>query len=299
MRQDYIFEMETGDPDDFLTLLLMLDHPRINLKAVVINPGSPEQVGLVRWALERFDVNIPVGSLDLHNKNKRQKPNVSAWHHEIVAWNPSKDAQEGRLTLIENMSRATILFIGALPRVTGSFLGLAENARYTKETTPKRIVMQGGFAGDSLVSPEARLAKFEGLESSPTFNLNGHKRSSQRLLDWDVPKRFVSKNVCHGMLYDRKFHEGLAENRNRLSLNLIWKFMDKTYIKQDKVKALHDPFALACAIDESCATWEEIQIYRNGSSWGSIKAEGSKTHITIAGDHDKFFDTIVARQSKH
>ena len=70
---DIVLEMETGDPDDFLTLLRMLDYPDLNLKAVVLNPGAPEQVGLVRWALERFDKNIPVGALDMDNKNERKK----------------------------------------------------------------------------------------------------------------------------------------------------------------------------------------------------------------------------------
>ena len=30
---DIIYDMETDDPDDFLTLLLLLGHPQVNLKA--------------------------------------------------------------------------------------------------------------------------------------------------------------------------------------------------------------------------------------------------------------------------
>ena len=48
---DVVWDMETGDPDDFLTLLLLLGHPQVNLKAVTVTPGTREQVGLVRQAL--------------------------------------------------------------------------------------------------------------------------------------------------------------------------------------------------------------------------------------------------------
>ena len=33
---DVVWDMETGDPDDFLTLLLLLGHPQVNLKAVTV-----------------------------------------------------------------------------------------------------------------------------------------------------------------------------------------------------------------------------------------------------------------------
>ncbi|WP_434421721.1 hypothetical protein [Nannocystis pusilla] len=49
---DVVWDMETGDPDDFLTLLLLLGHPQVNLKAVAVTPGTPDQVGVVRRALE-------------------------------------------------------------------------------------------------------------------------------------------------------------------------------------------------------------------------------------------------------
>lgn len=38
---DIVWDMETGDPDDFITLLLLLGHPRVNLLGVTITPGTP------------------------------------------------------------------------------------------------------------------------------------------------------------------------------------------------------------------------------------------------------------------
>jgi pyrimidine-specific ribonucleoside hydrolase len=63
---DVVRDMETGDPDDFLTLLLPAGHPAVRLRAVTVTPGTPDQIGLVRWALRRLDHDeIPVGAFDL------------------------------------------------------------------------------------------------------------------------------------------------------------------------------------------------------------------------------------------
>lgn len=39
---DVVWDMETGDPDDFLTLLFLIGHPNVNLKAVTVTPGTLE-----------------------------------------------------------------------------------------------------------------------------------------------------------------------------------------------------------------------------------------------------------------
>ncbi|BAZ27654.1 hypothetical protein NIES4074_00810 [Cylindrospermum sp. NIES-4074] len=65
---DVVWDMETSDPDDFLTLLFLIGHPLVNLKAVTVTPGTPAQIGLVRHALTQwFGLNIPVESHDLEH----------------------------------------------------------------------------------------------------------------------------------------------------------------------------------------------------------------------------------------
>ena len=76
---DVVFDMETQDPDDFLCLLFLASHPRINLKAVTITPGSREQIGIVRWALCTLGLDgLPVGAGNMDHP----KPAVS--EHEMV-----------------------------------------------------------------------------------------------------------------------------------------------------------------------------------------------------------------------
>jgi hypothetical protein len=85
-----IWDMETDDPDDFLTLLLLLGHPRVNLKAVTLIPGSVQQVGLVKRAFQWFGINLPIGSYNI----KLEKPSVSDWHYKAYGHiTPSKDAE--------------------------------------------------------------------------------------------------------------------------------------------------------------------------------------------------------------
>ncbi len=60
---DVVWDMETSDPDDFLTLLLLLGHPEVNLKAVTVTPGTPAQIGLVNHAISNlFGLDIPIGA---------------------------------------------------------------------------------------------------------------------------------------------------------------------------------------------------------------------------------------------
>ncbi len=62
--------MGTGDPDDFLALLFLLGHPKVNLKAVTLTPGNAEQIGLIKKALHWFKTDIPIGSSDINYDKK-------------------------------------------------------------------------------------------------------------------------------------------------------------------------------------------------------------------------------------
>ena len=51
MIKNIIFDMETGDPDDLITLLLLLNNPQVNLKAVTCYEGSSIQIGLINYII--------------------------------------------------------------------------------------------------------------------------------------------------------------------------------------------------------------------------------------------------------
>ncbi len=71
--------METGDPDDFITFLFLLDHPKVHLKAVTIVPDTPDQIGFLRYVLNRFNRNdLLVGIF-----NMDAKPALSKFYLKI------------------------------------------------------------------------------------------------------------------------------------------------------------------------------------------------------------------------
>lgn len=282
--------METSDPDDFLTLILLLGHPRVRLKAVTLTPGTPEQVGLVRRALSWFERDIPVGAYNLDHP----KQCVSAWHHKTYgAIAPSRDALPGAEVLRAACDEGTTLITGApLKNLGAAMRADAAGAPFRAA----RLVAQGGFAGANLVPPERQLEKFKGLVTCPSFNLNGDPKAALEAQSYPGfgIRRFVSKNVCHGVVYDAALHErvGALKERSR-SLGLIWQGMDSYLRRRPEGKLLHDPLAACCSIDEAIGTWAEVEIYRERGEWGARATPGSGTWIIVDYDHERFVSVLT------
>ena len=62
--RDVVWDMETGDPDDFLTLLMLAGHPQVNLRAVTVTPACCAiDPGIATWAeVEIYQVGNEWGS---------------------------------------------------------------------------------------------------------------------------------------------------------------------------------------------------------------------------------------------
>jgi inosine-uridine nucleoside N-ribohydrolase len=290
---DIVWDMETNDPDDYLTLIFLAGHPNVNLKAVTVTPGTAAQVGLVRHALkEWFKLDIPVGARNIDS----EKDAVSKWHYDAYGnIPPSKDAAPAAEVLRQNCNPDTILVTGAPLTNIRAAINTSTESRFEV----KSIVVQGGFAGEGVVPPELQIEKFKGLTTCPTFNLGGDRKAAELVLAHDGfgIRRFVSKNVCHRVIYDQRMHETFTQLKDKSpSLALIWQGMD-TYLKnRPKGKMLHDPLAACCAIDPSIATWAEVELYHERGEWGARLREGSNTWIIIDYDHDKFMDISTAHK---
>ena len=230
---DLIWDMETSDPDDFITLLLLLGHPRVNLVGVTVTPGTPDQVGVVRRALDWFGRSIPVGAFNLahtvrdpgQGRHGQRGACVSSWHYATFGdMPPSTDAAPGPELLRDLCGPSTTLVTGAPLKNLGGALKLPGFQL-------GEVVVQGGFAGAGVVPADRQLDKFRGLATCPSYNLNGDSRSALAVIATEqiARKRFVSKNVCHGVVYDRALHAEVAAVRDRAtSLDLIWRGMDST-----------------------------------------------------------------------
>lgn len=192
-----IFNMETADPDDVLTLCLLSHHPQVNLRGITITPGSVQQVALVGHILRMLELDLPIATKNI----KHPKACVSEWHYK---WLGEIDTPVGirggvaHYLISEYLEKEPDLKI-----VSGAGLGCvaqflhAEALCIRDHALPplKEIVIQGGFAGDSVVPPEHRLAKFAGKETCQTFNLGADRVAAQQVIDSSkiALKRFVSK----------------------------------------------------------------------------------------------------------
>lgn len=290
---DVVWDMETNDPDDFITLLFLAGHPQVNLKAVTTFPGTAAQVGLVRHALQEwFQLDIPIGA----NKLDSPKNAVSDWHYHAYGHiPPSYEAQSADDILQTYCDATTTLITGAPLTNLRSSIQKAQAAQETWEVG--HLVIQGGFAGAGVVPPELQMEKFRGLKTCPTYNLMGDSRAAHLLLNYDKIglRRFVSKNVCHRVIYDWDLHEQITAIKDKSSaLAKIWQGMEAYLQKRPTGKMLHDPLAAACAIDSTIGTWANVRLFQEKGEWGAELDSESKTQIIIDYEHEKFMEIFTA-----
>lgn len=294
-RSFVLFDMETGDPDDILSLYLLLGHPSVEVVAVTIHPGTPDQIGLIREVLADMQVpHIPVG---YHNIN-HEKICVSRWYYkngfQVV---PSTDAvPAGQLILDLTTSATTIVTGGPLTNIASAIrLGQRQN----KPFQPLKLTIQGGYAGCNIVPDSIALEKFRGLVEQHTYNLGGNREAAYTVLSQipTVPKYFVSKNVCHGIVYtDNLADQLLRRCRLKPARHLIRIFnLLEHYHAYGIQKKLHDPFAVCCSICPDIVEWKQVHMYANKGAWRSedILSEKSQGRgITISTEGATVITTL-------
>lgn len=290
-----IWEMETGDPDDYLTLLFLIGHPKVELIGVNVNPGSWDQVSVVKQAFKRFGVqNVPVGAfLDKDDDTSR----VSGWHYKTVGLNKTRVApdMDGARLLYDLFTEDVTLVTGAPLKNVGKWL-----REYEPRTGLGRIVVQGGFAGEGVVPSELQLEKFSGKTRVPTYNLNGAPKEAELLASYPgfKQKLFVSKNVCHGVWFDKEIKEAMYIKLREISKvrkhkNLMLQRYMNTFVNKCRDgKKLHDPLAAVCAIDPSVGVWEKVDLGRIKGQWGSVLNPDSDLDIIIDYDREKFIEVL-------
>lgn len=288
-----VFDLETSDPDDVLTLCVIATHPRVDLRAVTVFPGGKDQVGVVKHVLERLGKAVPVGA----GTPKKEAPRVSEFHYRWLGPLPEAEPDGSAEEVILEALRggANELLTGA--PLTNVYAALRRRpASFFTEWT-----CQGGFAGDDVVPVERRLPKFAGRITCPTFNLNGDVEAALALIETRSIglKRFVTKNVCHGVFYDPAMHERIPSGAHA-GLELLKDGMRVYFQRHPEGKALHDLIAAALAICPSAATWATGTLYRRkgewgtnpwGAFWGDYEVEPS--FITTGLDVARFEQTLV------
>jgi len=294
-----IFEMETSDPDDFMTLLWLADNPKIDLKAVVVTPGSKDQCQLVRWGLDHCGQReIPIGALhgpEWWDTQDGKKLRVSGFHYPTYGEEIKKhdvgwvcDGPE----LIDELAEYNMtVLVGSPPKNLGAAF------RRSDRVYVSRWVQQGGFAGDNMV--EKPLEKFKGRLTCPSFNPGG---APNQVMDLLQNKRisvrlFVSKNVCHGVTWTHKMQSELKSRikNRRTGLETMIKGLDTYLEKKGVAKAMHDIVAACCVVDDSVCEFKKAEIYREKGEWGARPYSPTAftvTKISVGFDEEKFLSVL-------
>jgi pyrimidine-specific ribonucleoside hydrolase len=300
--------METGDPDDVITLLLLASHPGVDLKAVTITPGSREQVSLVRWLLNSVGLldSVRVGANSWPaDAEKKGCVNGKFYDNFERLKTSDSDCEPAAKVLVETCNEATTLVTGAPLKNLGAAIA-------TQRFSLGRWVAQGGFAGEGVVPREQQLDKFRGKTTCPTWNFGGDRDSAVAALSCPSIRRrvLVSKNVCHDdrAAYSQTLHDRIAMERDEAAnmsnvdsfslrraaaLKLLHHAMEADLARRPSGKKLHDPLALAVALDENVATLAEVQMFQNKNEWGARLMPESETWIAIAFDQDLFHSSLL------
>jgi len=285
---DILFDMETADPDDFLTLCFLLGHPKVNLHAITVTPGGKKQVGLVKTVLNRMNIDIPVGARTPdYTKNA-----VSSYYEKVLGKIPEINADDIGWKVISD----TVKKVPNITVITGAPVTNLYESFMNDTIKLKKWVAQGGFAGDNIVPENLRLQKFDGMLTCPTFNFNGNPKGAEFLLNtYRIKKRvLVSKNVCHGVVYTKDLHNKYYNIKDTSECTkLIYKAMDIYLKKHPNGKKLHDPLAACTAINQNICTFKEVKMYRRKGKWGANLDDSTNTWISIGVDEDLFHKTFL------
>src|SRR5262245_12244697 len=204
---DLIVETDLGhDPDDFFTVCY-LAAAGVRLRAITVVPGDCDQLAVARMFVRTLGLDIPVGA----SKPDSRKCSSGGMHHALLDRlgfpREARHDGPGHEVIAASLDR----YPGCEFLIIGPCTSTARHLARPDAMVPRRLTMQGGFLGYHLYAPAVRLPEFEGREWMPTFNLNGDRRGAEVLLKSAIPeRRFVGKNVCHTLLYDRAFHATMA-----------------------------------------------------------------------------------------
>ena len=283
-----------GDPDDFFAICYLLN-AGVNIKAILVSPGHPYQVGLVRFICEYCGVNIPIGVSD---PNKCHSTDYTGFHKKMIMTYGIPESQKSdgigyeiAESIYKDDPNVTFLAIGPMKN-------LGEFMRRNPLIHIRKFYMQGGFIGyDCHTDPNiVRLPKFEGKTVCRSYNPGGDIEACKLLTRTYVDdRRFISKNVNHTILFDSaKYAEMLSvwEGRTPEAPYELFLKAAVAYDFQKREKKFHDPTAVACLLHPEVATWAEGQLYYTSQGWGfSVGQTGSR--ITTSVNYSKLWEYIM------
>jgi pyrimidine-specific ribonucleoside hydrolase len=289
MENELIVETDIGhDPDDFFALCYLFS-AGVDIRAILLTPGDESQVAIVKFLINELSPNTLIG-VPLIGRHREEPTSV---HRQLLEkYKYPLHSSECLLSeglLNDRLHPVTELFICGAVKNIGRYLS-THQVQITKAT------MQGGFIGyDEHGIKVPQLDKFKGRNTVATFNLNGDVKGSTAFLEANIQeRRFVSKNVCHTIVYNTDVHRRVMQTppRNRAS-ELLREGMGLYLKRHPKGKKFHDPSAAVCHLHPEIATWVNAKLYREKGQWGAHVNGTTNDKIIVDIDYDKLWEHIA------
>ena len=284
---DLIVETDLGhDPDDLLALCY-LAAAGARIRAIAVVPGHPYQIALGKLFARELGVEIPIGFA------KRPSKRVSAVgvHGELLSRYRMSDHEVAHGRGVEVIANVWKRFPGAEFFIIGPASSMGRwIVKDRPDLSASRATMQGGFVPYLLHRPAATLGKFDGRVYVPTFNLDGDRSGAASFIDATFAcKRFVGKNICHSIVYDRNTHARIKPH-DRAS-ELFKEVMD-LYLRNHSSKKLHDPTAAVCHLHPGIGIWIRGKPVAADFGWSFERCPGS-THGLCDLDRKQLWGHIL------
>lgn len=281
-----IIETDLGrDPDDLFAILWLLA-VGIDISAIVITPGDPDQLAIASFILkESGHEDIPIGAATL-GRTTRSSGSV---HYKLLErYGQPKEGDAdglGSEVIAKAMDLNTrLLVLGPLSSV-GAYLATPDARPFMSAT------MQGGFCPYSLYQPLVVLDQFLDKEWMPTFNLNGDRKGAERFLSAPFPRRMVGKNVCHSIVLDPVTQmERFSPPPNRAAEL----FLEAGHLL-GREKRFHDPVAAICDLHPEVGVWIDGKTVKRQDGWTTVPALGDRVLVDL--DRDAFWETLYSWDS--
>jgi len=275
-----VIETDLGhDPDDYFAILYLIA-AGVDVRALFITPGDPDQIAIARLICDEVGLNIPIYA----GKANRTKNSSGSIHHELLkGYGRPLEAEPDGLGRehVGEFEGNDLFIIGPLTSI-GAYL------RDNPEAKFGRPVMQGGFCPYSLYRPKKPLDKFEGKEFVQTFNLNGNRKGAMHFLGHEFKNRYhrfmVGKNICHTVEFNGdRFREFIAPPNRAAEL-----FCEgaRLYLARHGGKKFHDPTAACCYLHPEIGIWMPGKTVKMESGWTTEKREDSFGSDLILVDID-------------
>jgi pyrimidine-specific ribonucleoside hydrolase len=109
------------------------------------------------------------------------------------------------------------------------------------------------------------------------------------LLAAPIPeRRFVGKNVCHTLLYDRDLHATMPAADPHSPAQVLFMAGMEAYLKMHDVKKWHDPTAAACHLHPEIGTWARGRVMKIEGGWGTV-ADDTGDLVLADVDRDRLW----------